>query len=369
MAKFIPGPLVSEIRNALGAQVFSRNQWGAFTRARVNPDNTETPDRATAKLIMLDAADAWQTAITDSQRIAWNAFADSMKVRAKSPIKSEINGVALFIKLWILSLWWSGNSLTDPPPDLDTPELELADLSSDGVASELWLDFAPDPVPAGQLLMVYATPPMNPGVLRPHQFWKPITMLPAGTTSPQNIWTDYEAAHGTPTPGKKIFSRVRAAYEYNNLPSVPTQSVTLVEGDPDAMLTAVVTISNAQMLAMAANGLQLVAAPGANKALLFIGAELRVIYGTVAFDWSNSPQWAVFAGAYAQGTVISTAVGNNFLFQGTDNRNATLPPSTNSDVDAYFVNATLTMGAAAGGELLTGDGTGQLIIAYAIVDV
>lgn len=260
MAKFIPGPLVSEIRNALGSQVFSRNQWGAFTRARTFPHENPTDDRVTAQEAMQAASIAWQTTLTDSQRTAWNAFADAMRVRAKSPIRTTINGVALFVKLWVLAYWWSGNFLTDPPENLDTPLLSSANLTSDGALGQLLVTFSPTPVPAGQLLMVYATPPVNAGVTRPSRWYKPVTMFPDGTTSPQNIWDAYLAAHGSPTPDKKIFTRVKAAHEYNNFPSVPLQSVTLLVGVPDTLLKATVVLTDAQIKALPTTPVTLVAA-------------------------------------------------------------------------------------------------------------
>lgn len=282
MAKFIPGPLVSEIRNALGAQVFSRNQYGAFTRARVNPDQTLTPSREEARAAMVAANESWQDDLTDQQRVAWSAIADQALIRAHSPIPADLNGPSLFLKLYMLAMWWSGNFLDDPPPDLDTPALDSTTLSLNSDALSLSLTFAPTPVPAGQILMVYATPPLNPGVVRPIRWFKPIVGLTAGTPSPQNIWDEYYTAFGDVAPGKKVFTRCHIAYTYNNLPSVPLQAVATNQGTEFPLLIATKVLTDAQIKALPTTPVEIVAVPG-TKQLVPVRASIQVDAAAAAY--------------------------------------------------------------------------------------
>jgi len=370
VAKFVPGPLVSEIRNALGAQVFSRNQWGAYTRARVNPLQTPTDDRVVAKDAMTAAAVAWGTTLTDAQRVAWNAFADAMQVRARSPITTDVNGYALFHKLWLLALWWSGNTLEDPPPDLNTPALSSASLSSDGALAQLFLTFAPTPVPAGEILMVYATPPLNPGVSRPYRWFKPIAVFTAGTASPQNIWTAYENAHGSPVPDKKIFSRCSGAFTYNNFPTVPLQSVTLVIGSPDTMLTVSRTLTSAQLVDMWNNLAlyELLPAPGAGKIIVPVRAFYRLNYVTTTYTLTG-PGTDRLALNGLPGSPLPGPVDTNLLNAGVSAIGTQSWPDTWQDQNsASFENQPISIQNYDGGDLLSiGDGTFTATLYYALL--
>lgn len=374
MAKFIPGPLVSEIRNALGSQVFSRNQWGAYTRARVNPHETPTDDRVIAQDAMIAAALAWGTTLTDSQRLAWNAFARSMAVRAHSPIATDLNGFALFHKLWLLALWWSANTLTDPPPDLNTPLLTNATLTSDGALAQLFVTFAPTPVPAGQIIMVYATPPLNAGVSRPYRWFKPVTLFPSGTASPQNIWIPYETAHGTPIPDKKIFSRCSAAFTYNNFPAVPLQSVTLVMGVPDTLLKATVVLTDAQIKALPTTAVTVVAAIAGKLIVPFmVTLQLDATAGAYTNLSAGTGDRIRISGPLGR----SFSVRNNVLLTPAEKRTTFLPPLgaldaapntsveiyTNVDQDGDIEGTALTINAVnAAGDFTGGNALNEMTV-------
>jgi hypothetical protein len=321
VAKFRPGPLVSEIRNALGSQVFSRNQYGAFVRARVDPDNTETPDRATAKAAMTAAADAWNNSLTDADRLAWHATAESAAVKARSPLYTQINGVGLFVKLWLYAHWWSGNFLLAPPQDLLTPPLESIGLTANFDTPELEISFAPSPIPAGQILMVYATPPLNAGVTRPHRWFKPISGLPATTTSPQDLSTEYLNAFNPPAPGQKVFVRAMMMYTYNNMPSGPLQAVASNTGSEYPMLIATVTLTDAQIKALPTTPITVLAGIP-NKIILPFKAVIQL-------DASNGAYGNVSAGianflSIFVGQILSTRIANDQVITGATKRHSEL---------------------------------------------
>ena len=284
MAKFIPGPNVSEIRNALGSQVYSRNTFGPYTRDRVSPAQPDTPDKELTQEGMTAAADAWSNVLTEAQRTAWYAFADAMKLRARSPIPGTLNGPATFVKLFLYAYHWSGNFLYDPPNHLNTPLLSTLELAPESTTGAIELSFAPSPVPADTILMLYATPPLNPGVMRPHRWFKPIAMFPEGTTSPQDIWTSYTAAWGTPPPGKKVFVQAALAYPENNLPGGLQRAVTLITGEPEAMLQRTVTISSAELLDLVANPVEVIPAPGAGNYIVLDLISCSYHFNSVAYD-------------------------------------------------------------------------------------
>jgi hypothetical protein len=217
--------------------------------------------------------------------------------------------------------------------------------------------------------MVYATPPLNAGVSRPYRWFKPIAVFTAGTTSPQNIWTSYENAHGTPLSDKKIFSRCSAAFTYNNFPSVPLQGVTLVIGTPDAMVTAKILVTSAQLLDLVANPKLLIAAPGASKMIVPIAAYPRGLGGTppytipagvgLAVGW-QSPLFDLWP------VIQWNPILTNAAAQSGDYR---FPADLLSNDDpAQYENQALYLGIQGAADLTLGDSNLQLTIFYAIAD-
>ena len=70
MAKYTPGPLVSQISGSTGGQTFSRNRGGQYVRARAVPITSTTFEALAAKARLGTASAAWQ-GLTDGQRTAW----------------------------------------------------------------------------------------------------------------------------------------------------------------------------------------------------------------------------------------------------------------------------------------------------------
>jgi hypothetical protein len=221
MAKVTFGPIVSDARNKQGDVVFSRSRGCNITRAWVDPDQTETPDRLTAYLYMREANAAWIDTLTEAERQAWRLFADGSSPKSRSSIPGPLSGQNWFIRSFLNGRWWTGATPSAPPPHLQIQTVGQPTLSADPANSSLELAFSPDPVPSGTYYAVYATPPLSGGIFNPRHQWKPLLPLPPTTTSPYNLWPTYSAIWPAVAIGQKIFVKLAALRAVNNLLGPP----------------------------------------------------------------------------------------------------------------------------------------------------
>lgn len=131
-----------------------------------------------------------------------------------------------------------------------------------------------------------------------------------------------------------------------------------------------VTLTSAQIKALRATPITLVAAPGAGKSVFFLGAQLKSIYGgTNAF---TGPQNLAIRYQNTTGTVVSTAItGTGFLDQ-TANEYQTVGISTSSTIAAATVveNQPLVIHNTGAAEITgnaANDNTIKVTIQYAIL--
>jgi len=220
MAKVLFGPIVSEARNKEGSVVFSRGPYGAYTRAWVDPDQTETPARKTAKDRLAAAAAAWNNSLTPNQRAAWEHFAKLLDYRDTFGARKDHAGRTPFLQQYLYLDNLSLPTLTDPPPSTARLHLASATLDYQWLYSMLQLTLTWPPGQPQPPAIIYATPCLNPAANFPGHRFKQITTLPDNATYPYELWSSYSAVFGTPTWGDKIFVRARPVHPTTGLTGV-----------------------------------------------------------------------------------------------------------------------------------------------------
>lgn len=66
---------VLDARGSVGAQVFSRNRFGNYIRARTTPVNPQSDRQSLVRNIMQTVSEYWSASLTAAQRAAWETFA------------------------------------------------------------------------------------------------------------------------------------------------------------------------------------------------------------------------------------------------------------------------------------------------------
>lgn len=142
----------------------------------------------------------------------------------------------------------------------------------------------------------------------------------------------------------------------------------ILAGVAEQVREANVTITSAQLLALFATPQQIVAAPGANKALIFEGAVLQKPAGTAYAGIAAGEDLSVKY-TDAAGLEVSQIEAIGFLDQATAQTRYARPQSaaTGDSSITPVANAALVLHLLVG-EIITGDSDLEVRVYYRIVD-
>ena len=200
-AKF--GAIVVAGSGKLGGHVASRNRAGAYFRTLVTPVNPDTSFQQTARALLSSLAQSWRD-LTDAERSAWNA---SVSDFAKTDVFGDIRnptGFNLYVRLNANINVVGGTTINIPPLPGAVTATEATALVFNLTGNISTIAFTPT-VPAGEAVIVRATPSLSPGISFVRSEYRIIEILAAAATSPADIDASYTAKFGAPTEGAKIF--------------------------------------------------------------------------------------------------------------------------------------------------------------------
>ena len=149
-------------------------------------------------------------------------------------------------------------------------------------------------------------------------------------------------------------------------PARPKYVQAMVKYDGDNFIVSpVITITSAQMLALNAAPQTLVAAPGAGKAIVPVYAALFLDYGTAAYAGIAAGEDLAFRYTNGSGTTIGTVEANGFLDATADAHRLT---TVFSGLLTPTANAALVLHMTSG-EITTGDSPLKVKVGYRVVEL
>lgn len=207
MAKVKFSALISDMRNKLNGSVFSKNRAGAFLRNKVTPSNPQTPSQAGVRSILGTLASGWRS-LTDSQRTAWNNAVESWTTTDIFGDTVTPSGFQLYVRLNGNIVNAGAAAITDPPAPTGISGATTLTAVPDVGTSALDCVTVPDPVPAGQTMIVESTAPLSAGISNFSGKYRKIgTVAAAGSIG--NQYANYIAKFGAPSIGLKSSLRVK----------------------------------------------------------------------------------------------------------------------------------------------------------------
>jgi hypothetical protein len=189
---------------SVGARTSSRNRSGQYVRQRAIPTQPRTPAQIQARASLGDQSAAWR-GLTDPQRAAWNAFAQSFTVTNSLGTTINLTGAQCFVKVNTVNIK-NGDTAVNVPPALPS----FAACTATGVtavsATPLIQIAGVNPA-AGTKFMIFASPQLSAGVTFNGKYAY-LQTSQTFTTGQMSIQTAYAARYGALIVGKKIFVKV-----------------------------------------------------------------------------------------------------------------------------------------------------------------
>jgi len=131
--------------------------------------------------------------------------------------------------------------------------------------------------------------------------------------------------------------------------------------------TAKFTLTSAQLKALKATPVTLIAAPGAGKAILVTGLAFHYAFGTTAYTL-NAGTIRLFQGAVADNHPLCASVASGLVDQTADTSNVGQAVTGTGNVPkAKAENVAITVANDGAAELTLGDGTLDIIVKYNVV--
>lgn len=208
MAKIKFTAVVADMRGKLAGTVFSKNRGGSYVRTKVTPVNPQSTAQMAVRAALTSFMQGFK-ALTASQIAAWNAAVSNWtSTDVFGDIKNP-SGINLYAKL-NMNLDNAGQAaLTTPPTPGAVAGVALSGLTADSLPATFTLASALPAVPAGETLIVEATPCVSPGKKFVKSEFRVIGTKAAATTFPIAMANEYGNKFGTPVAGQKVFVRVK----------------------------------------------------------------------------------------------------------------------------------------------------------------
>lgn len=152
---------------------------------------------------------------------------------------------------------------------------------------------------------------------------------------------------------------------------IADDAVTVAKLDDDVLQTATVTISTVLVKTLNATPQTLVAAPGAGKALIFLGAQLMLDYNSVAYDGVAAGEDLAIKYTNASGAQVGQIEATGFLDQAADEHRWAYPVGASAAALAqveFVANSPLVLHMLTG-EIATGNSPLRVKTYYRVIDV
>lgn len=189
---------------SVGARTSSRNRSGQYVRQRAIPTQPRTPAQVAARASLGDQSAAWR-GLTDAQRAAWNAFAQSFTVTNSLGTTINLTGAQCFVKVNTVNVKNADTAVLIPPALPSFLAVTATGITATAGTPLLTVQGV-NPA-AGTKFMVFASPQLSAGVTFNGKYVY-LQTSQTFTTGSMSILTAYTARYGAMIAGKRVFVKV-----------------------------------------------------------------------------------------------------------------------------------------------------------------
>jgi len=126
---------ITEMRGSIAGNVYSRNRYGAYARARTKPVNPNTSMQQTIRNTMSTLRSLWFNTLTAAQRVAWATYAANVNMTNKLGESILLSGYNHFCRSNAARLYNGVAHVAAGPTTFSLPDIDSA-LAVSGTADD-----------------------------------------------------------------------------------------------------------------------------------------------------------------------------------------------------------------------------------------
>lgn len=144
MALIQLGGGILDARGSIGGQVFSRNRFGNYIRARITPINPQSSRQNVIRNAIQSLAQSWSTTLTQLERDAWEVYAAAITRQNKLGAQIKLTGFNHYIRSNSIRLQSADAIVEAGPTTLTLPGSDpLFECEVDETNQEISVTFDP----------------------------------------------------------------------------------------------------------------------------------------------------------------------------------------------------------------------------------
>lgn len=227
MAKIKFGAIVTDMRNKVGSQVFSKNRYGAYVRSSPLNVVSSTPAQVAVRSRFATFSTAWRS-LTQLQRDCWNnAVIDFMHTDVFGATVRP-SGFDLYVKLNCNLDQVGIAPISIPPAPTMLAFIASISLTATELGPVVTLDFDSSNLTSDYTIVVSATAPISAGKRYVKNLLRQIAVLPWNTATPCDITSEYVTKFGAPTGDSRISMSLVVVNNISGLKSAPVYGTCIV---------------------------------------------------------------------------------------------------------------------------------------------
>lgn len=212
-----------QISGSAGGRTWAHNRYGQYFRNRSIPVISTTPFALAAKSRFQQMSSQWK-AITDSQRAAWQAYADSHPIVNSLGESVILSGNAAFVGINCRILQNGGTTRQDPPTTTSPSPLTTLTGTFDIGSGSFEIAFTPATLGASLHLWAWAAVLPTVGRNYVKNLLKLVYTGAAATASPIDLQSAIEARFGGLSVNQKVVIQAAVFNGPQGLLSTPLQT-------------------------------------------------------------------------------------------------------------------------------------------------
>lgn len=113
---------IIQMAGSIAGNVYGRNRYGNYARARTVPTNPNTPGQQQVRAAIAWLVEHWASTLTPAQRTAWNLYADSVNMLNRLGEVVHLSGFNHFVRSNAIRKRHADTVIVAGPTTFDVPE-------------------------------------------------------------------------------------------------------------------------------------------------------------------------------------------------------------------------------------------------------